>query len=102
MIVTTLLVGTVAGAVYTVVLLPLLLLMVPKVAFPPATPPACQVTRVLLRFVMVAVQLDIPLTVTDKGEHESVIVGVVVVVVVEPPPQESMARSTGRRAKNRK
>ena len=45
--VTTLLVGTVCGAVY----LPLVSI-VPKVAFPPATPPACQLTRVLLRSVM--------------------------------------------------
>ena len=46
-IVTTLLVGTVCGAVY----LPLVSI-VPKVEFPPATPPASQFTRVLLRFAI--------------------------------------------------
>ena len=48
--VTTLLVGTAFGAVYRP-----FASMVPKVELPPATPPACQLTKVLLKLRMLAV-----------------------------------------------
>ena len=86
--------GTVCGAVYKP-----FVSMVPKVELPPATPPACQLTSVLLRFVMVAVHCVCPLTVSVEVAQEAVIVGVVVVVLELPPPQEFRANSAGRSAK---
>src|SRR5712664_4758863 len=80
--VTTLLVGTVCGAVY----LPFVSI-VPKVEFPPATPPASQFTRVLLRFRMLWVHCTVPFTSTEVAAQEIVNVGVAA-VVLEPPPQE--------------
>src|ERR1700676_822676 len=90
--VTTLLVGTVGGAVY----LPLVSI-VPNVEFPPATPPACQLTRVLLKFAIVWVQDAVPFTVTEVWSHEIVKVGVDVVEL--EPPHEVRASRTGRSAK---
>jgi len=75
-IVTTLLVGTAAGAVYNP---PLLIDPVP-------VPLTDQFTSVLLTFKTVAVHWEVPSTVTSVGLHVTVIVGVV--VVVELLPQE--------------
>ena len=66
--VTTLLVGTAAGAVYT-----------PPVLIEPVPVPLTdQFTRVLLRFKTEAVHCEVPSTVTAVGVHVTVIVGVVV------------------------
>ena len=89
-----LLVGTVCGAVY----LPFESI-VPKVEFPPATPPASKLARVLLRFVIVAVHCEVPFTTTVEGVHETVIDGVAGGVLELPPPQEFRASRTGRKAK---
>ena len=88
-IVTTLLVGTVAGAVYK----PFLSIV------PVPVPLTCQFTKVLLRFEMLAVHCTCPFTVTVEAAQEADIVGVVDVVVVLPPPQEYSAASTGRSTK---
>ena len=82
--------GTVVGAVYRP-----FASIVPKVELPPATPPACQLTSVLLRFEIVAVHCVCPLTVSEALAQEAVIVGVAV-VVLEPLPQEFRANSAGR------
>src|ERR1700687_3981197 len=82
--VTMLLVGTVCGAVYKP-----FASIVPKVEFPPATPPACQFTRVLLRFRMLWVHCTVPFTTTEVAAHEIVKVGVAAVVLL--PPQEFKA-----------
>src|SRR4029077_16623674 len=75
--VTTLLVGTVAGAVYN-----------PPVEIEPVpVPPTDKFTRVLLRFNTVAVHCEVESTVTSTGLQETVIVGVVV-VELELLPQE--------------
>ena len=76
-IVTTLLVGTVAGAVYNP----------PAVMAPVPVPLTDQFTSVLLRFRTVAVHCEVPRTVTLAGTQETVMVGVVA-VVEEPLPQE--------------
>jgi len=94
--VTMLLVGTVCGAVYFP-----FVSIVPKVEFPPATPPASQLTSVLLRFVILAVHCVCPFTVSVEEAQEAVIVGVVVVVLELPPPQEFRANTAGRSAKTR-
>src|SRR5579872_21978 len=73
--VTTLLVGTVAGAVYNPALL-----MEP---FP--VPLTDQFTRVLVRFTTVAVHCAVPSTVTSVGTQDTVIVGA---TAVEVEPQE--------------
>ena len=91
-----LLAGTVAGAVYRP-----FVLMVPKVELPPATPPASQVTRVLLRFVMVAVHCVCPFTVSEEAAQEADIAGVAGGVVELPLPQEFKAKSAGRSAKSK-
>jgi hypothetical protein len=67
--VTTLLVGTAAGAVYN-----------PPVLIDPVPVPLTdQFTNVLLRFKTEAVHCEVPSTVTSVGVHVTVIVGVVVV-----------------------
>ena len=88
-IVTTLLVGTAAGAVYNP---PLLIDPVP-------VPLTDQFTNVLLTFKTVAVHWEVPSTVTSVGLHVTVIVGVV--VVVELLPQEIRIAGTAISA-NRK
>ena len=93
--VTILLVGTVFGAVYKP-----FASMVPKVELPPATPPACQLTSVLLRFVIVALHCACPFTVSEVAAQETVIAGVAG-AALDPPPQEFRANSAGRRAKIR-
>ena len=74
MIVTTLFVGTVPGAVYSP----------PLVIDPVPVPLTDQFTRVLLRFTTVAVHCEVPSTVTAVGVHVTVMVGFVVVVVLLP------------------
>ena len=86
-IVTTLLVGTVAGAVYNP----------PLVIDPVPVPPTVQFTNVLLRFTTVAVHCEVPSTVTLTGTHEIVIVGAVVVEGLLP--QEIRIAGTAIRAK---
>jgi len=76
--VTTLLVGTVEGAVN----------MPPVLIDPVPVPLTDQFTSVLLRFKTVAVHCEVPNTVTEVGVHVTVIVGVVVVVVLLLLPQE--------------
>ena len=89
--------GTVTGAVYRP-----LVLIVPKVELPPATPPASQLTRVLLRFNMVAVHCVCPFTVRDEVAQEAEMLGVATGVLELPPrPQEFSAESTGRSATTR-
>ena len=91
MIVTTLLVGTVAGAVYNP----------PLVMDPVPVPLTVQFTRVLLRFVTVAVHCEVPSTVTLAGTHEIVIVGDVVVVAALLPQEERIAGTPIRAKKKR-
>ncbi len=87
-IVTTLLVGTVDGAVYS----PLLSIV------PVPLPATDQVTKVLLRLVIVAVHCTCPPTVTEDAAQEATMVGVVDVLVVLLP-QEFRANRAGRTAK---
>jgi hypothetical protein len=90
-IVTTLLVGTAEGAVYSPLVVPIDPLPVPLTD---------QFTSVLLKFVTVAVHCEVPRTVTSVGSHDTVIVGV---VVVELDPQElTMASVAISPAKRRK
>jgi hypothetical protein len=91
--VTILLVGTVFGAVYKP-----FASIVPKVELPPATPPASQLTRVLLKLRMFCVNCTVPFTLTDEADCVIVMDGVGV-VVPDPLPQEFRAKSTGRSAK---
>jgi hypothetical protein len=85
--------GTVAGAVYKPVVLPIVPVPVPLTE---------KFANVLLRFVIVAVHWDCPLTVTWEGTHETEIVGVVVVVVELPPPPQEFRANAGRRVKTRR
>ena len=71
-IVTTLFVGTVAGAVY----IPLVILIDPL-----PVPLTDQFTSVLLRPFTLAVHTEVPSTVTWAGEQEAVMVGAVVVLL---------------------
>jgi len=73
-IVTTLVLGTVAGAVYSP----------PLVIEPFAVPLTDQFTRVLLAFKTFAVHCAVPSTVTLVGTQETVIVGVTAAVGVLP------------------
>jgi hypothetical protein len=75
--VTTLFVGTVAGAVYN----PLVILIDPV-----PVPLTDQFTSVLLRPITLAVHWEVARTVTSVGVHEAVMVGAV--VVLELLPQE--------------
>src|SRR5882672_3115539 len=95
-IVTILLVGTAFGAVYRP-----FASMVPKVELPLATPPACQLTKVLLKLRMVAVHCTVPFTATEDAAQEAVIVGVGG-GALEPPPQEFRVNSAGRSTKIRR
>jgi hypothetical protein len=90
-IVTTLLVGTVAGAVYNP----------PLVIEPVPVPPTLQFTRVLLKFVTLAVHCEVPSTVTLVGTHEIEIVGVVVAELALLP-QELRIAGTAISAKKKR
>jgi len=92
-IVTTLFVGTVAGAVY----IPLVILIDP---FP--DPLTDQFTSVLFRPVTLAVHTDVPSTVTWVGEHEAVMVGAVVVLLLELLPQELRSAGTAINAQKKR
>src|SRR6266853_2657354 len=87
-------VGTAVGAVYK----PFVSIF-PTVVLPPAMLLTCQLTSVLLRFVIVAVHCTVPFTVTKVAAQEAVIVGVAGGVVELPPPQEFRANNAGMSAK---
>jgi hypothetical protein len=89
-IVTTLFVGTAAGAVYN----PLVVLIDPLLV-----PLTDQFTRVLLALRTVAVHWEVPSTVTSVGLHETVIVGV---TVVGAAPQELRTASAAVSPKKRR
>ncbi len=87
--VTTLFVGTEAGAVYNP----------PLVMAPVPDPLTDQFTRVLLMFTTVAVHCEVPSTVTSIGTHEIVIVGTTAVVL---EPQELRIASATINPKQRR
>ena len=79
--VTTLLVGTFFGAVYSP-----FVSIVPTVELPLGTVFTCQFTSVLLRFEIVAVHCTVPFTFTEELAQEATMVGAAAGV---PPPQET-------------
>lgn len=92
---TTVLVGTVAGALYN----PLCLSIVPGSPLPPLCRATLQFTRVLLRFRTVAVHCEVFNTVTSRGVQDTVIVGVA--VLEETEPQDVTRASAAANPKNK-